>query len=126
MKGILFKPDMIKAIIEGRKTQTRRIIKPQPRHPNIEVGLDHIDVIGQFVFTDGSILKPRYLTGETVYIKEAWYHRPDGNVSYKLDDCDAKPGDANRAQSCRQGNGVVPGCPARRMSGPSGRIRVLG
>ena len=30
MKGILFKPDMIKAIAEGRKTQTRRIINPQP------------------------------------------------------------------------------------------------
>ncbi len=28
MRGILFKPDMIKAIIEGKKTQTRRIIKP--------------------------------------------------------------------------------------------------
>jgi len=30
MKGILFKPDMIKAIVEGRKTVTRRIMKPQP------------------------------------------------------------------------------------------------
>lgn len=28
--GILFKPDMIRANLEGRKSQTRRIIKPQP------------------------------------------------------------------------------------------------
>jgi len=31
MRGILFKPDMIKAIREGRKTVTRRLLNPQPR-----------------------------------------------------------------------------------------------
>jgi hypothetical protein len=30
MKGILFKPDMLKAIVEGRKDITRRIAKYDP------------------------------------------------------------------------------------------------
>jgi len=81
MKGILFKPDMIKAIVEGGKTVTRRTINPQP--PD-----DAIDVFSWF--EPGIILdkapeglwvedknglkfwgKPRYQVGEVVYIKEA-------------------------------------------------------
>jgi len=69
MKGINFKPDMIQAIIEGRKTQTRRVIKPQPPDDARLIGA--CDVWGwqlDGVFISES--KPRYQVGETVYIKE--------------------------------------------------------
>jgi hypothetical protein len=65
MKGILFKPEMIQAIIEGRKTQTRRVIKPQPIIAQTYKGLTLKDLE-----YDG--FKPRYQVGEPVYIKEAW------------------------------------------------------
>ena len=56
MKGIMFKPDMIQAIVEGRKIQTRRVIKPQPIA--MPVNITHWG--------------NRYQVGGTVYIKEAW------------------------------------------------------
>ena len=64
MKGILFKPEMIQAIVEGRKTVTRRVIKPQPIIAQTYKGLTLKDLE-----YDG--FKPRYQIGETVYIKEA-------------------------------------------------------
>ena len=74
MKGILFKPEMIKAVIEGRKTQTRRVIRqlsPEYEWEMIDTGEPirmFKDGVGGCIF-----LKPRYQVGETVYIKEAHY-----------------------------------------------------
>jgi len=81
MKGILFKPDMIQAIIEGRKTQTRRVIKPQPHSlcwaDGMADSIRGVKIIGDTGYYDYSLgfpkrVKPRYQVGETVYIKEAW------------------------------------------------------
>ena len=74
MKGILFKPDMIQAVVEGRKTQTRRVIKPQPES---KMTLARVLAGGRAVFDvdrgyDVKYFNPRYQVGETVYIKEAW------------------------------------------------------
>ena len=82
MKGILFKPEMIKAIKEDRKTQTRRLsgLEEINQKPDIIVlgGWDRgykafifYKVLNGLV-TKKFIIKPRYRVGETVYIKEAW------------------------------------------------------
>lgn len=83
MKGILFKPDMIRAIVEGRKTQTRRTagLEEINKEPNkwallewkcrmvgdIKVGWFFENPVGI-----QQLAKSRYHVGETVYIKEAW------------------------------------------------------
>jgi len=83
MKGILFKPDMIQAIIEGRKTQTRRIDKLANKialtyertwvHFNKHYGWWELKGRSEYSgYIEPFVIKPRYQIGETVYIKEAW------------------------------------------------------
>lgn len=79
MNGILFKPDMIQAIVDLRKTVTRRkdsnltdVLQPPDGWANHGLASD-----GEFWFFNKSItcnhtVKPRYQVGKTVYIKEAW------------------------------------------------------
>jgi hypothetical protein len=76
MKGILMRPDNIQAIIEGRKTQTRRLIKHTRQ-------LDYMGMTKDEAHSQISLA--RYQQGETVYIKEAWAV-PIGwdNVSIKV------------------------------------------
>ena len=100
MKGILFKPDMIQAIVEGRKTQTRRVIKFKSL-PHIKDSDWHapLRIAGAYIFTarfglamKQQRVKYRYQAGEGVYIKEAWWRDQSGGCwGYKLDDIEWPP-----------------------------------
>jgi len=73
MNGILFKPDMIKEIVEGRKTQTRRVIKDPRRHFNqYNKGLSIGDIQREIELNLKPNFPSRYQVGEVVYIKEAF------------------------------------------------------
>ncbi len=75
MKGIVFSEPMVRAWLEGRKSVTRRLVKVSSEW---EPGYTHCvgDVIQDVHFYGGPdgdcIVKPPYLPGETVYIKETW------------------------------------------------------
>ena len=87
MKGILFKPDMIKAIRDKRKTVTRRLagLKEINECPDDwKLSGFNFGVVHFWNKNDVNMpavrVKPReggkYQVGETVYIKEAWAGAP--------------------------------------------------
>jgi len=79
MKGINFKLESIQAILNGSKTQTRRLIKPQPIDKPIQ------DAYEWWHWVDNKCITydkhSPYRIGETVYIKEALYKSPSYDVT---------------------------------------------
>lgn len=66
-KPILFNTEMVKAILDGRKTQTRRIIKPQPTNPRW-------NNVGWLGWDDGHgyRMKPPCEVDDLLWIRETW------------------------------------------------------
>ena len=86
IKPILFNTEMVRAILDGRKTCTRRLVKPQPDEKHIfPLGFDTDSTekkeVGCFGFAaneyGGSIqyVKPlyRYAPGDILYVRETWH-----------------------------------------------------
>ena len=88
MKGICFKEDMFNAIIDGKKTQTRRVIKPQlikDLHQETETGLYYWR--NRLHDIQSILANSRYKVGEIVYLKEPYNNTyfVDGEIVYKYD-----------------------------------------
>lgn len=86
MKPILFNTDMVKAILAGKKTVTRRVIKPQPSKEVTPRRLDahcwSFDVLGTPIRPDYPVritepYWPPYQPGDVLYVRETWASTPD-------------------------------------------------
>lgn len=87
-RPILFSGEMVKAILEGRKTQTRRVMKPQP--PEIGLFDDHLWLCskkGVWANGHGHQLKCPYgQTGDTLWVRETHYPLDNkGAALYRAD-----------------------------------------
>ena len=96
MKPILFNTEMVRAILEGRKTVTRRVIRPEPG----EYGLEYSRPIWKrrtqkpCWHCGGREYNPPYQPGDILYVRETWkpmYPDETSNIvcgyMYKADDC---------------------------------------
>lgn len=95
-RPILFSAPMVKAILEGRKTQTRRIVKPQPEldakvgfiHTDRKgkrwasgIGFDHAGTVRNFVHR----CPYAKASGERLWVRETWrigaWDEDEGQIS---------------------------------------------
>lgn len=86
-RPILMTTPMVRAILEGRKTQTRRAIKPQPGHEQTVVAdatqFSIVDTTGDHAC---SLHCPYGRQGDRLWVRESWCHKiDDGRFVYNKD-----------------------------------------
>lgn len=76
IKPILFNTEMVRAILDGRKTCTRRVIKLPENMDGVPVGKsgDSNNPLG--FMHPGGIKRPPYQPGDILYVRETWCELP--------------------------------------------------
>lgn len=90
MKPILFNTEMVRAILEGRKTVTRRVVKPQPKAALFPMP-DLMCWPGCFANAEEPMVyRPPYKFGDILWVRETWNGDWCDHYIYKADGGSAK------------------------------------
>lgn len=91
-RPILFSGDMVRAILDGRKTQTRRPIKPQPGFSRWSgfvqngcaygLGMDYAEMVRNFA----RYQCPYGAPGDRLWVRETWGYSTTDSVIFRADD----------------------------------------
>jgi len=85
MIPILMQPDMVRAILDGLKNQTRRVIKPQPEEDGRPINI----WIPGSIAMDGAkfqnIICPYGQVGGKLWVRETFGKNPHNRTIYKAD-----------------------------------------
>lgn len=90
MKPILFSTPMVKAILDGRKTQTRRVIKIDDAPENWKISIAGTSIVRTEPY---DVKLPRYAAGDILWVRETWAQTwtPDSNDIGFVYKADGKP-----------------------------------
>lgn len=85
MKPILFSADMVRAILDGRKAVTRRVVKPQPKGRLVPMG-NNSCWPGYFAIQGTeNVICPPYHPSDNLWVRETWQVARGGGYIYKAD-----------------------------------------
>lgn len=94
IKPILFNTEMVRAILDGRKACTRRLVKPQPDEKHTyplgfvtdSTEKKEAECFGFGIDEYGGSIqyaKPPYQPGDILYVRETWKKAPNGYYYYE-------------------------------------------
>ncbi len=84
MKPIIFSTPMVQAILDGKKTQTRRVIKIDDAPENWKISIAGTSIVRTEPY---DVKLPRYAAGDILWVRETWAKRihSDNRYYYKAD-----------------------------------------